>query len=222
MTHRWLHMRLAAPMMSFGSVRIDYINPTDNLPRQSQLTGLLGNALGLTYGDGDSLQSLQDHIIYGAVAIRAGDIMIDDQNANLKKSDPMWTRKGPATRDGDSYGGAHQRRRSYLEDAEIAVVLRSGQGDHDTTRFAEALVNPARPIFIGRKSCLPTKPLFVEYLEAPSARQALLQLSDLPLSATALLPLDEGLGQTDTVADLRDWKNDIHLGERARRIERLN
>ncbi|MDQ7774408.1 MAG: type I-E CRISPR-associated protein Cas5/CasD [Paracoccus aminovorans] len=51
----------------------------------------------------------------------------------------------------------HHRRRDYLADHETRVVLRlaAGQG-LSLDELAQALDRPARPLFIGRKPCMPS------------------------------------------------------------------
>ena len=44
-----LLLNLQAPLMSFGGPQVDHIGPTGRFPTVSQITGLLGNALGYTH-----------------------------------------------------------------------------------------------------------------------------------------------------------------------------
>ena len=57
-----LIFHLQAPLMSFGGPQIDQIGPTGRFPTVSQITGLLGNALGYRHNDFGRLQALQDRL----------------------------------------------------------------------------------------------------------------------------------------------------------------
>ena len=69
MTHRWLHLRLAAPLMAFGGVKIDHVGLTREFPSVSALTGLLANALGWQRDEGERHQDLQNRLIFGALSV---------------------------------------------------------------------------------------------------------------------------------------------------------
>ena len=222
--HRWLHVRLCAPLMAFGGVAIDQVGPTRDLPAASALTGLLANAFGWHWRERDRHQALQDRLVHGALATRAGRVLTDSQNAQLEKSDKGWTTAGlPEGRGGDSYGAPHRRSRDYIADGEVRVVLRLADPDAAPTLddIARALDQPARPLVIGRKPCLPSAPLNAGWIEAACALDALKTLAHLiePGGGAAIWPEGEGdAGRIEARADLRDWQSGVHAG--ARRIAR--
>lgn len=213
MMHRWLHLRLTAPLLSFGGVAIDHIGPTRDFPSTSALTGLLANAIGLRREDWQSHQSLQSRLIFGAVNVRQGRPLTDNQNAKLEANDRGWTTWGnPDERAGASYDSPHRRRRDYLADHDCHVVLRLADDTApDLDRLAAALNRPLRPLFLGRKPCLPSGPLLQGLLVADTVRAALMATGQ---SGAALWPADEGSGMTAELADLRDWRNGFHAGSR--------
>ena len=59
----------------------------------------------------------------------------------------------------------------------MTVALRLGDKDESPTleELADALREPARPLFIGRKPCLPSAPLFADFIEAETTLDALLK-----------------------------------------------
>lgn len=218
MTHRWLHLRLAGPLLAFGGVAIDHVGPTRNFPSASMLTGLLANALGWRREQAERHQALQDRLIYGALTAREGRLLTDTQNAKLEKNDRGWTSWGePEGRAGATYDSPHRRRRDYLADHDCRVALRLGPGDGPTLDdLAAALDLPARPLFIGRKPCLPAVPILAGWLEGETARAA---LASLGINGPALWPADDG--DTDyarahrkELADLRNWRSGLHGGTR--------
>jgi len=215
--HRWLILDLCAPLMAFGGVSVDHVGPTRHFPAASMLTGLFGNALGWHWSDGPAHQALQDRLIFGARIEQEGRLITDSQNARLEKSDKGWTtRGGPEGRAGASYNAPHRRRRDYLADAQVLVVLRLAPGDGpDLETLARALDSPARPLFIGRKPCLPTRPVCSGWCQAPDAYSAL-KLVGTQRPARAQWPGNEGPAGDRVVdlADLRNWHSGLHGGSR--------
>lgn len=220
--HRWLHLRLSAPLMAFGGVAIDQIGPTRDLPAASALTGLLANAQGWHWRESARHQALQDRLVFGALLARPGRPLTDSQNAQLAKTDKGWTTRGqPEGRDGASYGAPHRRQRHYLADACVHVVLRLDLADEPPTLddLARALDRPARPLFVGRKSCLPTAPLNAGWIRAETALAALWQLDESiePGGGAVLLSAGEGEphdARHEDLADIRNWQAGIHAGTR--------
>ena len=223
---RWMHLRLHAPLAAFGGEMIDANGVILNVPARSMLTGLLANALGWTRAMRAEHQALQDRLVFGAVweSDAASSRMTDYQTAQLGKNDRAWTTTGvPAGRGGGAktHAGAHQRWRDYHADLRLAVVLRLAPPDSVPTMdaLAAALDRPARPLFIGRKPCLPSAPLFGGWVtDAADARGALRAVA--PAGARGLLafwPEAEGTAgavRTMTVTDERNWVSGLHGGGR--------
>ena len=234
---RWLVLRLEAPLVSFGAVAIDNMGITWNFPALSMLTGLFANAFGYDRTERVAHQALQDRIVF---ASRREDepyhgVLTDVQNVHMQKSDKGWTTRGvPEKRGGDSYGGPHRRFRDYHPDAIVAVVLTlrpptqselPGDRHHPSLDdLAAALDRPERPLFIGRKPCLPTWPLNAGFIEADTAHTALLKLPRLAERKTGDLRAqwpagegpDHGAGVDRGIAihDRRNWISGLHGGTR--------
>lgn len=230
--HRWLVLRLDAPLMAFGGVTIDHKGVTRTFPALSMLTGLFANALGWRRTDWERHQSLQNRLVFAARHDRenpAG-LLTDTQNARLEKSDKGWTTRGvPEGRNGDSYGAPHRRQREYHMDALVMVVLRlapedAGQNGLGVEDLAQALDRPARPLFLGRKPCLPAMPLRQQaWVEASTAFAALRHvptMAERTGSLPALWPLGEGpetgaaVDRVVDLADVRNWRTGLHGGVR--------
>lgn len=228
MTTRWLVMRFEAPLMAFGGVAIDQIGPVRDYPAASMLTGLIGNALGWHWADGTAHQALQDRLVFGVRSEGQESVLVTDtQNAQLAKSDKGWTTRGePEGRAGASYGAPHRRFRDYHADLSLRVVLRLRPAETPPTldEVADALDRPARPLYLGRKPCLPSCPLL-----APGARRWVVgtavhdALRALPESTTPLpatWPVGEGpdtgegVDRITDLADLRNWRSGLHAGSR--------
>ena len=130
-----------------------------------------------------------------------------------------WTTRGqPEGRAGGTYSAPHRRRRDYLADHDCHVVLRLIEGEGpDLEQLASALDRPARPLFIGRKPCLPSARLFEGWVEGDTAKAA---LAALGISGRAFWPPEDDEMPLDGatvigVSDLRNWVSGLHGGSRA-------
>ena len=170
-----LVLRFDAPLMSFGGVVIDNLGVSDAWPSASLLAGLIGNALGFRRTDDDALQDLQDRLVFACRADREGEQLRDFQTVGLKKSDKGWTTRGqPESRAGGSYEGPHLRYRDYWADRIVTIAMRLEPAERDPGQehVAKALNTPMRPLFIGRKACLPAAPLFIGWSDGASSLDA--------------------------------------------------
>ena len=222
---RWLHLRLCAPLASFGGEMIDVHGVIRNMPSKSMLTGLLANALGWKRTMRAKHQALQDRIVFGAVweDDRFLNRLTDYQTAQLGKGDRAWTTRGvPAARAGGAatYAGAHQRWRDYHADLQLSVVLRlvPAEAVPRVESLAAALDRPSRPLFIGRKCCLPSARIFEGWIDAPDAVAALRAAAPkIDGRLLASWPADQGSEQAHrevTVTDERNWASGLHGGAR--------
>ncbi len=107
----------------------------------------------------------------------------------------------------------------------VALRLTSAPDQPDLDALAAALLRPARPLFIGRKPCLPSLPLLSpDRVTAPNAHSALLAIigedSAPPQKMRAVWPLGEGPEEGDEVTrvidlpDIRNWRTGLHGGTR--------
>lgn len=224
-----LLLRYDAPWMSFGGEVVDKFGVTRDFPGRAMLTGLLGNALGYDHAEPARLDGLQQRLRYAVRQDRAGVAVIDYQTVDLGQGfmrRPGWTTRGvPEERAGGSSDGTHIRYRHYLADAvyTVAVTL-AGDGDPDLDAVERAVRSPERPLFLGRKNCLPSAPLVLGRARSPRLRDALLEVPRLPAArrrddsttVKAWWPADEGTdtGRTLAITDDMDWTNQIHVGRR--------
>lgn len=228
----FLALRLDAPLMSFGGVAVDERGFTDPQPGKSMITGLLANALGYHHGEFERLQRLQDRLRLAARRDRLGRELVDYQTVDLGQPflQEGWTTRGERVRrgGGSASTGTHIRHRHYWADSVYTVVLELDPADEEPRLddLSRALDAPERPLFLGRKPCLPSRPLVVDRVTASGLRQA---LERVPLDRRAEPeggayaawwprqgePEPAGnQGREVPVTDERDWSNQMHAGRR--------
>lgn len=225
--HQWLVLKFEAPLVAFGGVAIDQMGPVREFPAASMLAGLIGNALGWHWSDSSAHQAAQDRLVFGARIEREGNVLTDVQNAHLAKSDKGWTTNGrPEGRRGDTYGPPHRRFRQYHADASVRVVFRLQPAMAKPTldRVAEALERPARPLYLGRKPCLPSSFLLDaephRWSSGSNVYEALRNLPGAAIPLRAQWPVGqgpeagEGVDQVADLDDTRNWRTGLHAGSR--------
>ncbi len=222
-------MNLEAPLMAFGGETIDNYGVIRWFPSASMLTGMLANALGWRRIERERHQRLQDRLTFAARIDRepAGGLrMTDFQTAAITNRDKSWTTRGsPEGRAGGIFENS-LRYRDYFADMRVTVALRLEQpGDAPTLEsLAAALQQPARPLFIGRKPCLPSADIFGGFTEGRSALDALMRAPIEPSDDAAetvrlMWPDGEGAEGVDPsrvymLTDQRNWVSGLHGGGR--------
>ncbi len=227
MNFRWLVLRLEAPLMAFGGVAIDQFGPVRDFPAASMLAGLIANALGWHWSDRAENQAIQDRLIFAARREREGDVLTDTQNAQLAKTDKGWTTGGePEGRAGATYDAPHRKTRDYHADLSVRVVLRLDPEEETPTldALAEAFDRPARPLFLGRKPCLPSALLLANgpdrWVMGDTAFEALRRVPGEGEGLRAQWPMGQGpeagesVGPIVDLADMRNWRTGLHGGSR--------
>ena len=213
--------------MAFGGEIIDNYGVVDRFPAASMVTGLIANALGWRREEAARLDRLQHRLVFAARRDRDGHPLRDFQTAELARDDRGWTTRGrPEGRAGGegTYKGRHLRYRDYDADACVAVALRLDPADESPTldEVAAALDRPARPLFLGRKPCLPSAPVLageVEAADSLAALRAYPRLTDDTGATDVRWPDGDG-GQPDRqsrrydVTDRRNWRAGPHGGAR--------
>ena len=238
-----LILHLQAPLMSFGGPQVDQIGPTGRFPTMSQITGMFANALGCKHGDFDPLQSLQARLSIASALVREGEELQDYQTVDLGQThlrSPSWTTRGSSEHREGGLGaryGTHIRFRRYRADASVLSSISLSPADEKPTLndIGNALIAPARPLFIGRKPCMPATRLFVGIItDADSLTEALTRVPDTfpdrwteiagrndkvkvmaewPEENDRALPPDARRAMR-SIIDRRDWRNQLHGGER--------
>ena len=230
---RHLLLDLDAPLMSFGGDMVDAYGVVRDFPAKSMVAGLLANALGWERFDAAAHARLQERVVMGSARVAEGRRVRDFQTAKLGGGDRGWTTRGRFEgRAGGAatYDSPHIRYRDADADARVLVALRLDPADEEPSldTLAAALDRPERPLFLGRKPFLPSRPVRLGEVDAASVPDALAAgLALLPPPAPrvdevrAQWPHTEiagaalaGVPQAEELTDERHWPAGVHAGLR--------
>ena len=242
---RHLILNLESPLMAFGGETIDNYGVIRPFPAASMLIGLLANALGWRRVEQERHQDLQDRLVFAARIDRepaGGARMTDYQTVKMGDTVDLfvrsghwvigWTTRGTPDERAGALGAVgsgpftHQRWRDYYADMRVTAAIRLDPADAEPTldELADALREPARPLFIGRKPCLPSAPLFAGFGDGDTALAALqawpLDQANAPESVRLLWPEGEAAASIEAnrrymLTDQRNWVSGLHGGGRA-------
>lgn len=149
-----LLLRLVGPMQSWGTnSRFDQ-RDTGKEPSKSGVIGLLAAAMGVDRENWTDLEPLT-RLFMGVRHDRPGIPKRDYQTAGCAKGDTIIKADGTSSKDGVV---SH---RFYLADAAFLVAL-EGNDRAFLERTHKHLKNPVWPLALGRKSYLPSEPIWIK------------------------------------------------------------
>ena len=132
-----LLLRLSGPMQAWGNDSKFEVRRTEREPSKSGVIGLLAAALGRKRNESlDDLNSLY----FGVRVDKEGELLRDFQTARTIKDKTYITY------------------RDYLVDATFLVGLES-ENEEFLKEIENAIKSPAFPLFLGRRSCIPSLPI---------------------------------------------------------------
>lgn len=139
MTH-FLQLNLVAPLQSWGATSKANNRTTEHHPTKSGIIGLIANAMGITREETETIQGTFKNTKIHVRVDAPGKLLRDYGTVAYNNK-------------------TKQVNRYYLQNAKFVVLV---EDDEEVLRiFDKALKNPVNPIFLGRKSCVPTIPVYV-------------------------------------------------------------
>lgn len=163
-----LLLRLEGPLQSWGLAARWDVRDTSYEPTKSGVIGLLGASLGLARGDA-RLETLDQKLRFGVRVEHPGRKITDYQTITdyLPTAGGAYKMSGSktaSTLEAARKNGAPATvisPRDYLEDAAFLVALEARSGGEDELEAAaHAVQHPRWPLFLGRRACPPSRPLF--------------------------------------------------------------
>lgn len=166
-----LLMRFEGPLQSWGSRSRWDVRDTQPEPTKSGVMGLLGCALGYPVRDARLETVLDAGLRFGVRVEHPGRVVKDYQTISgfLPTAEGTFRHSGVKTAasltrlraDPDVVPATIVSPRYYLEDASFLIALEENSGFTGLLEeCAAALRDPKWPIFLGRKACVPTRPIF--------------------------------------------------------------
>jgi CRISPR system Cascade subunit CasD len=165
-----LLLRFEGPLQSWGGRSRWDVRDTQAEPTKSGVIGLLGCAFGFERGD-TRLEELDQALRFGVRVEHPGHELEDYQTITEYLPTAEGSYKHSGTKTGSSLakireGGFEPSTiispRSYLEDAAFLVALEARNLEHQSwlEEAAQAIQAPRWTLFLGRKTCVPTRPIF--------------------------------------------------------------
>lgn len=170
-----LVLRLEGILQSWGEhSKWDY-RDSAILPTKSGVMGLIGCAMGLERGD-KRLEDLSQNLRMAVRADRAGREVVDFQTVRSKN---LLNAQGKHRGKQGEYSTLVTYR-TYLQDACFTVVV---TGEKTLLEEIEqALWHPKWPIYLGRKSCVPSRPVCVGVTEKYTSLEDAIQNMEMEKS----------------------------------------
>jgi CRISPR system Cascade subunit CasD len=164
-----LFLRLEGPLQSWGERARWSIRDSSSEPTKSGIVGMLASALGLSADQ--QLSQLSQALQMGVRCDRPGTPLVDYHTVGGGYSLPaLLTAEGkPKLSSGRPH--AEQTWRHYLADASFLVAVQAEPELID--RLAAAVCSPHWIIYLGRKSCTPSRPPFDGTGDFPDLETAL-------------------------------------------------
>ena len=143
-------MLLTGPLQSWGGPAPGvYERPTDAMPSLSALVGIIANALGRCRHD--PIDDLADGATLAVRADRPGTVLNDFHTVGTAG------RYALAADTGKQLRNPVVTNRMYLSDAAFLAVYEPPDGGISADDVFSALLQPARPLYFGRRSCVPAE-----------------------------------------------------------------
>lgn len=176
-TKALLVLRLEGALQAWGEMSKWDFRDSADLPTKSGIIGMLGCALGLERGDPE-LPALSECVRLAIRADRSGVRTVDFQTVT---GAPLRNAEGKPKSGGNTIISRH----AYLQDACFTVFLETD--DQLRERLAAALQAPKWPLYLGRKNCVPARPV----LEAETTAYASLEdaVRRFPAAERAVWPM---------------------------------
>lgn len=175
-----LVLRLEGAMQSWGDGSKWDDRDSSSMPSKSGIVGLLACAMGMER-ENPEITAMSEAISVTVRADRPGKKVVDFQTVTTLPGCHLQTVNGTRRSSGDTIIS----RRTYLQDASFLVVIASDTRWHN--RIAAALKAPKWCVYLGRKNCVPSRPVLE--CEAPEEQDPLKLIRIYPAAERADYPM---------------------------------
>ncbi|MDO5785607.1 MAG: type I-E CRISPR-associated protein Cas5/CasD [Eubacteriales bacterium] len=147
---------LEGALQSWGEESKWDIRDSSNMPTKSGIVGLLACAMGLERGEPE-IAAMSAAITLAVREDRAGTRLLDFHTVT---GAPLLNASGKPRSSGNTFIS----KRQYLQDASFLVFIDCA--DDWRERMIQALQHPKWCLYLGRKSCVPSRPVLIGVTEA--------------------------------------------------------
>lgn len=173
----FLVFQIQAPISAWGETAVGEYRPTANYPSESALLGLLGAALGIDRADEAAHQALQAGYAFAIGVQSTGRLLRDYHTAQVPgrvslKNRPHRTRQDELNMPKDDLNTILSAR-DYRQDAACLVAVKATQdAPYSLPELALVIQKPHFVLYLGRKACPPSLPLWPRVIAADHALAA--------------------------------------------------
>lgn len=174
----YLLFQLQAPLSAWGETAVGEYRPSANYPSESALIGLLGAALGIDRCDETQHQKLRVELCFAIGVQSAGRLLRDYQTAQVPgrvslKNRPHRTRRDELNMPKEELNTILSTR-DYRQDAACLVAVQTKiDSSLSLDDLVQAIQQPKFVLYLGRKTCPPSLPLWPQVVAADNALQAM-------------------------------------------------
>jgi CRISPR-associated protein Cas5/CasD subtype I-E len=162
---KYLILNIEGIMMSFGEGDYWDVRGTNNFPTKSFIVGLITSGLGYERSESEKIKKISENITVACREDRHPSILRDFHTI-------LDTMKADGKRNENAVISPHH----YLSDASFTILV--GLKDENIKELIiESLTDPEWPYYLGRKSCIPSRPVFEGMeIEAENDHEAFIKL----------------------------------------------
>lgn len=176
----FLAMRLEGPMQSWGLDSQYNRRRTGLMPTKSAIAGICAAACGISRGSSEEAPFLEAFQVTKMTVIAIPRKQFKERFLPVRRLEDYHTVQNTRRASGAINSDCVLTHRQYLTDAAFGVII-EGASEY-LAEVAEALQDPVWGTYLGRKSCIPSAPVYAGLCETKSAALQLL-IGEAPLSA---------------------------------------
>jgi len=188
--NRYLAIKLHGVMQAWGGHTYEDLRHSELIPTRSAVLGMLAACLGIERSDVEGLESLSASV---RMAVR-----LDSKPRRIMDFHTVLDARKV---DGKPNPNPVVSRREYLCDAKYTILIQStSEAAYLLEVIEQAIKAPVYTPFLGRRSCLLSRPLFDEVVSAIDFKQAFALIEP----AGGVIYSEEKLHENDALWRIRD------------------
>jgi CRISPR system Cascade subunit CasD len=188
--NRYLAIKLDGVMQAWGGHTYEDYRHSELIPTRSAVLGMLAACVGVDRGDVERLESLSASVRMAVRLDSKPQRMIDFHTV-------LDARKV----DGKPNSNPVVSRREYLCDAKYTILVQAtSEAGHSLESVEKAIKSPVYTPFLGRRSCLLSRPLFEAIVSAIDFKQAFALIKPVG----GVIYSEEKLHEDDALWRMRD------------------